>query len=78
MSLNLDGGNLLFQKKFPFPKKNKDIDRKYDIEIRKICLEYLIKNFTKLKSKPQKKINKLHYYLAHPVIRKLAVVKMKS
>ena len=78
MSSNIDGGDVLFYKKFPFPKKTKDIDKKYDIEIRKICLEYLINKFKKLKSKPQKKINKLHYYLAHPVIRKLAVIKMKS
>ena len=33
-----------FAKNFLFPKKLKDIDRKYDIEIRKICLEHLIKN----------------------------------
>jgi methionyl-tRNA formyltransferase len=78
MSSDLDGGNLLFDKKFSFPKKTKDIDKKYDIEIRKICLEYLLKNFKKLEPKPQKKINKLHYYLAHPIIRKLAVMKMKS
>lgn len=78
MSSDLDGGNLLFNKKFSFPKKTKDIDKKYDIEIRKICLGYLLKNFTKLKPKPQKKINKLHYYLAHPIIRKLAVIKMES
>jgi methionyl-tRNA formyltransferase len=78
MSLDLDGGNILFDKKFSFPKKTVDIDRKYDVEIRKICLEYLLKNFKKLKPKPQKKINKLHYYLAHPIIRKLAVIKMKS
>ena len=78
MSSDLDGGNLLFDKKFSFPKKTKDIDKKYDIEIRKICLEYFLKNFKKLKPKPQKKINKLHYYLAHPIIRKLAVMKMKS
>lgn len=77
MSSDLDGGNLLFDKKFSFPKKTKDIDKKYDIEIRKICLEYLLKNFKKLEPKPQKKINKLHYYLAHPIIRKLAVMKMK-
>ena len=78
MSSDLDGGNLLFDKKFSFPKKTKDIDKKYDIEIRKICLEYLLKNFKKLEPKPQKKINKLHYYLAHPIIRKLAMMKMKS
>jgi len=78
MSSDLDGGNLLFDKKFSFPKKTKDIDKKYDIKIRKICLEYLLKNFTKLKPKSQKKINKLHYYLAHPIIRKLAIIKMKS
>ena len=59
------------------PKKLKDIDRKYDIEIRKICLEHLIKNFNKFRSKPQKSIKKLHYYLAHPVIRKLASIKMR-
>ena len=76
MSSKIDGGDVLFCKKFPFPKEAKDIDRKYDIEVRKICLEYLIKNFYKLKPKPQKKINKLHYYLAHPVIRKLAQIKM--
>ena len=78
MSSDLDGGNLLFDKKFSFPKKTKDIDKKYDIEIRKVCLEYLLKNFKKLEPQPQKKINKLHYYLAHPIIRKLAVMKMKS
>jgi len=78
MSSDLDGGNLLFDKKFSFPKKTKDIDKKYDIEIRKVCLEYLLKNFKKLEPRPQKKINKLHYYLAHPIIRKLAVMKMKS
>ena len=78
MSANLDGGNLLFHKQFIFPKKVKDIDNKYDIEIRKICLEYLIKNLKQLKPKPQKSINKLHYYLAHPVIRKLAVLKIKA
>ena len=76
MSSKIDGGNVLFCKKFPFPKKLKDIDRKYDIEIRKICLEHLIKNFNKLRSKPQKSIKILHYYLAHPVIRKLASIKM--
>tara|TARA_B100001057_G_scaffold492224_2_gene584155 strand:+ start:1169 stop:1819 length:651 start_codon:yes stop_codon:yes gene_type:complete len=78
MSLDLDGGDILFCKKFPFPKKIKDIDIKYDIEIRKICLAYLIKNFKKLRPKPQKKINKLHYYLAHPVIRKLATTRVNS
>ena len=78
MSSELDGGNLLFEKKFILPKIIKDIDRKYDIEIRKICLRYLLKNFTRLKPKPQKKINKLHYYLAHPLIRKLAILKIKS
>ncbi len=78
MSLNIDGGDILFCKKFPFPKKIKDIDRNYDIKIREICLEYLIKNLKKLKAKPQKKIKKLHYYLAHPVIRKLAITKMKA
>jgi len=36
----------------------------------------LIKNFNKFRSKPQKSIKKLHYYLAHPVIRKLASIKM--
>ena len=46
MSSELDGGNLLFEKKFILPKKIKDIDRKYDIEIRKVCLRYLLKNFT--------------------------------
>ncbi|MDC0447747.1 hypothetical protein OAL37_01845 [Pelagibacteraceae bacterium] len=78
MSLNIDGGDILFCKKFPFPKKIKDIDRNYDIKIREICLEYLIKNLKKLKAKPQKKIKKLHYYLAHPVIRKLAITRMKA
>ena len=78
MSSDLDGGNLLFDKKFSFPKKTKDIDKKYDIEIRKICLEYLVKNFKKLEPMPQKKINKLHYYLGHPIIRILAMMKMKS
>ena len=78
MSSNIDGGDVLFCKKFSFPKKSKDIDRKYDIEIRKICLEHLIKNFNKFKPKPQKNIKKLHYYLAHPIIRKLAVTKMKT
>ena len=77
MSLNIDGGNILFCKRFPFPKKVKDIDRNYDIKIREICLKYLIKNLKKLKARPQKKIKKLHYYLAHPIIRKLAVTKMK-
>ena len=77
MSLNLDGGDILFFKKFPFPKKVREIDKGYDIEIRKVCLAYLIKNFNKLKSRPQKKIKKLHYYLAHPVLRKLAVMKIK-
>ncbi len=77
MSPKIDGGDVLFCKKFPFPKNPKDIDRKYDIKIRKICLEYLLKNFNKLKSKPQKNIKKLHYYLAHPVIRKLALIKMR-
>ena len=78
ISLNIDGGDILFCKKFPFPKKAKNIDRNYDIKIREICLEYLIENIKKLKAKPQKKIKKLHYYLAHPVIRKLAVIKMKA
>ena len=78
MSSSLDGGNIVFSKKFPFPKKIKDVDRKYDIEIRKICLAHLIKNLGKFKAKPQKKIKKLHYYLAHPVIRKLAILNMKS
>ena len=78
MSSRLDGGNILFFKKFSFPKKVKDVDRKYDIEIRKICLAHLIKNIGKFKAKPQKKIKKLHYYLAHPVIRKLAIINMKS
>lgn len=77
MSLNIDGGNILFCKKFPFPKKAKDIDRNYDIKIREICLKYLIKNLKKLKARPQRKIKKLHYYLAHPIIRKLAINKMK-
>ena len=77
MSLNIDGGNILFCKRFPFPKKVKDIDRNYDIKIREVCLKYLIKNLKKLKARPQKKIKKLHYYLAHPIIRKLAVTKMK-
>ena len=78
MSSKIDGGDLLFCKKFPFPKKAKDIDKKYDIKIRKICLEYLIKNIYKLNSKPQKKIKKLHYYLAHPIVRKLALIKMDT
>ena len=77
MSSNIDGGDVLFYKKFPFPKKLKDIDRNYDIKIRKICLEHLIKNSNKFRSKPQKSIKKLHYYLAHPVIRKLASIKMR-
>lgn len=77
MSLNIDGGNILFCKRFPFPKKVKDIDRNYDIKIREICLKYLIKNLKKLKARPQRKIKKLHYYLAHPIIRKLAIAKMK-
>ena len=77
MSLKLDGGDVLFYKKFSFPKKIKDVDRKYDIYIRKVCLKYLIKHFKKLKPLPQRRINKLHYHLAHPVIRKLAVLKMK-
>ena len=77
MSLNIDGGNILFCKRFPFPTKVKDIDRNYDIKIREICLKYLIKNLKTLKAKPQRKIKKLHYYLAHPIIRKLAIVKMK-
>ena len=55
MSSKIDGGNVLFFKKsFHSQKKLKDIDRKYDIEIRKICLEHLIKNFNKLRSKPKK------------------------
>ncbi len=78
MSSNIDGGDILFCKKFPFPKIIKDIDRNYDIKIREICLEYLIKNLKKLKARPQKKIKKLHYYLAHPIIRKLAINKMKA
>tara|TARA_B100000579_G_C22846362_1_gene864644 strand:+ start:2095 stop:2745 length:651 start_codon:yes stop_codon:yes gene_type:complete len=78
MSLRLDSGDLLFSKKFPFPKKVKDIDRKYDIEIRKICLEHLIKNLGSFKPTPQKKLKKLHYYLAHPIIRKLAIINMRS
>ncbi len=78
MSSNIDGGDILFCKKFPFPKIIKDIDRNYDIKIREICLEYLIKNLKKLKARPQKKIKKLHYYLAHPIIRKLAITKMKA
>jgi len=41
-------------------------------------LAHLIKNIGKFKAKPQKKIKKLHYYLAHPVIRKLAIINMKS
>ena len=78
MSINIDGGDVLFHKKFSFPKKFKDIDKKFDIEMRKVCLKYLINNFNKIKAKPQKKIKKLHYYLAHPIIRKLAVMRMKS
>ena len=76
LSRKIDQGKILFQKKFDFPKIKKDIDYKYDLLVRKKCLQFFLKKFIKLKPKPQKKIKELNYFIAHPVIRMLAYNKI--
>lgn len=67
----IDGGNLIFTKKYTLPKNKKEIDNKYDDKIRKLSLKYLLSKriLTEIK---QKKGKYHHYYIAHPVIRKIA------
>lgn len=76
LSNKIDGGGILFEKKFGFPKSKRSIDYDYDIEIRCKSLVYFIKNNKTFKISNQKKILKHHYYLAHPIIRNLAFFKM--
>ena len=45
LNSHIDGGNILFQKKYPIPKNIFDIDGNYDNEIRAKNLIYTLKNY---------------------------------
>ena len=70
----IDGGNLILTKEFSIPSNKKDIDVIYDNKIRKEVLKILL-NKSKYNSKKQM-VNKNYYYIAHPIIRRLAINKV--
>lgn len=55
LNKNLDDGNILIQKKYPFPKNITSIDKEYDDFIRSQNIIFLLKNFDKIKIKKKKK-----------------------
>ena len=70
----VDRGNIILTKEFSIPKNKKHLDLIYDNKIRKETLKSLLIK-SKYNSKKQKS-NKNHYYIAHPIIRKLAINKV--
>tara|TARA_Y100000768_G_C23816612_1_gene604435 strand:+ start:165 stop:818 length:654 start_codon:yes stop_codon:yes gene_type:complete len=74
LNLNIDDGKILFQKNFVPKTNDKIFSNKFNDKIRAITLKLVLKNFLNLNSKKQ--LNKKHmYYIAHPVIRALALKK---
>ena len=75
---NIDGGKLLFTKRYPIPSNILSIDKKYDNLIRSKNLLYVLKNFIKLKPKKQKKNDKYPYHVIHPVLRSIVFKKIMN
>ena len=74
LNLNIDDGKILFQKNFIPKIRDKIFSNKYNDKIRAITLKLVLQNFLNLK--PKKQLNKKHmYYIAHPIIRALALKK---
>ena len=70
---NLDNGQVIYVKEYPKPKQMKLINDTYDNYIRSQNLIHVLKNFSKLKIKNQKKNNYKPYYVIHPVLRSFAI-----
>ena len=72
ISKKIDGGKVLFTKKFKPPKNKFDIEKNYDNYIRANTLISFLKT-NKSVIKKRKDGNKNSYFIAHPIIRKIII-----
>ena len=77
MNNKVDEGKILYQKTYKIPKKINSLENTYDYKIRIDCI---IEYFNNKKEKKIKRIFKQKYsayYIAHPIIRYIAINKRK-
>ena len=72
----IDEGKIMYIKKFKKPKDLKLLESKYDNEIRaKNLIEFLLKGKNKKYSQRNNRYES--YYIDHPIIRSLVIIKKK-
>ena len=77
----IDSGKILHVKEYPLPKNPSDIEDKYDHEIRAKNFIDIIKKKKLSKSRKNiKNISKIedYYFIAHPILRKITIEKIKK
>jgi methionyl-tRNA formyltransferase len=74
LSEKIDDGKILYKKYFQYPKNLKLIENNFDNQIRAKTLVDYLKTKKKYNYKKAKK-KYLHYYIAHPIIRQIAINK---
>ena len=72
ISKEIDGGKVLFTKKFKPPKNKQDIEIEYDNYIRANTLISFLKTNKSVVRKQKDKYQN-YYYIAHPIIRKIII-----
>ncbi len=76
----IDQGKIICSNEYPIPKNITSIDRNYDSKIRALNLVSALKKLEKkkIKFKINKKIKNSYYYIMHPILRLLAINKIKN
>lgn len=74
MNKLIDEGKIIYKKYFNCPKNIKDIEKNFDNKIRALTLVEFLKN-NKIYIFKKSKYNFLPYYIAHPIIRQIAINK---
>ena len=72
MSRSIDSGKILYKKFFDNPKNLSDIENNFDEKVRAITLVEFLKRKKKYKNRLIKDVY-YPYYIAHPIIRYLAL-----
>lgn len=77
----IDEGDIILQNNFPIPKDEVDIDYVYEPYIRSKVLSQVLEMYKKegtLRGEPQEKDGAVTYFIIHPLLKHIALLKKES